>query len=500
MFNLARILNPFAIAADHLHCKGMTLDSRNVRAGDVFVAVAGSKTDGRKFIGKAIENGAIAVICETDDSLDHGRVENQIVPIIQFYELKQNLSSLASLAFDEPSQKMRVVGVTGTNGKTSVTQIIASLLAELGQVCGVIGTTGQGLWPNLSETINTTPDAIGIQHELAVQHRSNAEWCAMEVSSHGLTQQRVSGIHFDVGVFTNLSRDHLDYHGTMENYADAKFCLFKQPDLKTAVINMDDEIGREFRRRLMDKNIEVIGFSTADSFHADGKYIVAKNLQSTPLGFTFSVDSSWGETSINLNLLGEFNVANVLASLAALLSQGFTLSDLKNAVEKLQPVIGRMETFGGNGKVTAVVDYAHTPDALAHAITALRPHCEGLLYSIFGCGGDRDKGKRPMMGEIAERLADRVIVTNDNPRSEDPNQIADDILAGCANPRQIKVILDRRTAISKTLQQADHNDVVLIAGKGHENYQIIKNKAEAYDERQFVAETLNNIVIGGFES
>jgi UDP-N-acetylmuramoyl-L-alanyl-D-glutamate--2,6-diaminopimelate ligase len=493
MFNLSRILHPFSIAADHLHCQGLTLDSREVVNGDVFVAVSGYETDGRKYIGKAIEKGAIAVICETDDALDHGRVEDQIVPIIQFYQLKQNLSALAALAFDEPAQQLKVVGITGTNGKTSVSQIIASLLTQLGHKCGVIGTTGQGVWPALTETKNTTPDAIGIQQELATELAAKAQYCAMEVSSHGLDQKRVDGVNFEVAVFTNLTRDHLDYHQTMTAYAEAKFRLFTQPGLQTAVINIDDDTGREFRQRLLDKGLRVISYSSAQGVLDAGEYINAHDLQLTARGLSFAIDSSWGSADVAIDLLGEFNVANVLAAFASLLAMDFSLEDIVDAAKTLQPVSGRMEMFGGHNEVTAVVDYAHTPDALAHALSSLRQHCRGELYSIFGCGGDRDKGKRPMMGEIAERLSDKVVVTNDNPRSEDPQQIADDILAGCKQPQQIKVILDRRSAIEKTLRNANRDDIVLIAGKGHENYQIIKNKTQAYDERQFVAETLERM-------
>jgi UDP-N-acetylmuramoyl-L-alanyl-D-glutamate--2,6-diaminopimelate ligase len=398
-------------------------------------------------------------------------------------DLSKLVGNIAGRFYDSPSSEMRIVGITGTNGKTSVSQFIAKALNEE-RPCGVIGTLGNGIYGQMVAATHTTPDPISLQclfDEIRAQGATNT---VMEVSSHGLDQDRVSGVDINVAVFTNLSRDHLDYHGDMAAYADAKRQLFYMPSVKQAVINADDEFGRELIEGL-EKKIQVISYGFSNIQAYGGLYVKATHLHQDQRGSRFMIESPWGYATVTTPLIGRFNVSNLLATFATLMAMEKSFDFAIRHLEELQTISGRMERVTEQeNQPMVVVDYAHTPDALEKTLVALREHMpsekpesektpEAQLWCVFGCGGDRDKGKRPIMGELAERLADKVIVTNDNPRSESPQAIADQIIAGMNRPLRASVMLDREIAIRKALTEANDNDIILIAGKGHELYQFV---------------------------
>src|SRR5258708_5363035 len=370
-----------------------------------------------------------------------------------------------------------MAGVTGTNGKTSVSQWIGAALDALGRRWAVIGTLGNGLVGERAEAKNTTPDPIVLQRLLADYRRRGARAVAMEVSSHGLDQARVAGIKYDVAVFTNLTRDHLDYHGTMEAYAEAKFRLFSARGLTHSVVNIDDDWGARFVARLAG---DVITFGTRE-----GARLRASRIGLSEAGVRFHVDSQWGSGEVSAAVLGAFNVSNLLAVLGALIAADVPFEQAVGAVGRLQPVPGRLERVGGGAAPLVVVDYAHTPDALEKALEALRPTVAAghRLVCVFGCGGDRDAGKRPLMAQAAVRLADSVIVTSDNPRSEDPMAIIEQVLAGIS-PGAAEAIEDRQVAIFSAVHQASPGDIVLLAGKGHETYQEIAGVRHPFSDRE----------------
>ncbi len=447
---------------------GLTLDSRKVKAGDLFLAYPGAESDGRKFIQSAIDNGAVAVLAE---KIGFESKQNYSVPVIVVTDLQKQVGHIAAEFYDHPSRKMRIIGITGTNGKTSCSHFIANAL-QLNQIpCGIIGTLGTGMPEKLDYGTHTTPDAITLQQMLFELYKQGAKAVAMEVSSHGLEQERVTGIEFNTAVFTNLSRDHLDYHGDMANYSAAKKRLFFMPKLKYAVINVDDEFGK----KLLDdipKQVNTIGYSIADTV-AKVPCVRASNIQATEKGFTAEILTPWGDGILHGNLLGQFNVSNLLAVLTVLGSMKIPLAQILQSLEQLKTVPGRMQAFGGGKKPVVVVDFAHTPDALEKALLGLRVHCRGNLWCVFGCGGDRDRGKRPLMGQIAEQYSDHIIITNDNPRTEDPQNIIDDIVEGLLCPWAAEIERNRGSAIAHAIDCAKQNDIILIAGKGHEPHQII---------------------------
>jgi UDP-N-acetylmuramyl-tripeptide synthetase len=440
----------------------LTADSRAVKMGSIFVAYPGTARDGRAFIAEAIARSAAAVIWERTGFTWNDRWD---VPNLGVEGLRGKISEIAGHVFGNPSESLWMAGVTGTNGKTSVSQWIAAALDRLGRRSAVIGTLGNGLVGERVEAKNTTPDAIVLQRLLAEYLRRGARNVAMEVSSHGLDQGRVAGIKYDAAVFTNLTRDHLDYHGTMEAYAEAKFALFKARGLSHRVVNVDDDWGASLAGRLEG---DVITYGTRE-----GARLHASHIGLSEAGVRFHVDSEWGDGEVNARVLGAFNVSNLLAVLGALLAAGVTFDAALAAVGALDPVPGRLERVGGGAAPLVVIDYAHTPDALEKALEALRPTVAAghRLVCVFGCGGDRDAGKRPLMGHAAARLADHVIVTSDNPRGETPGAIIDQILAGISGDAES--IEDRQVAIFSAVHQARPGDVVLLAGKGHETYQEI---------------------------
>ncbi|HEX7816239.1 UDP-N-acetylmuramoyl-L-alanyl-D-glutamate--2,6-diaminopimelate ligase [Dyella sp.] len=451
-------------SAGDIVVSGLSLDSRQVRPGHAFFALRGTREHGIHFAAGAVERGAQVVLAE-GPQVDAAPLR---VPVLWIDNLHGRVGDIAARFFGEPSQSLAVVGVTGTNGKTSTVQLLAQSLEQLGHRAATIGTLGAGLHGQLTEGERTTPDAIHVQGLLAQFRADGATHVAMEVSSHALEQGRVGAVHFAVAAFTNLTRDHLDYHGSMQAYGAAKAKLFAWPGLHTAVINIDDAFGRELVDTLA-PDVQILRVSAAGDSHAD---IVATSVVTSSEGLAFVLRTPWGERPLHSHLLGCFNVANLLTVVGCLGALGAPFEGIVAAVEAMQPVNGRMNRLGGfAGEPLVVVDYAHTPDALEQALTALRAHCAGRLICVFGCGGDRDGGKRPVMGAIAERLADSIVVTDDNPRSESGDAIVAQIVAGLTHPEQARIERDREAAIGWAVAQARSGDVVLVAGKGHETYQ-----------------------------
>lgn len=446
---------------------GLQLDSRKVVAGDLFMACDGSLRDGREFIEQAVAQGASAVLAERGGKWQ-GNNLFQGVPVIVVENLPYCLSEIAGRFYGHPSRQLTLTGVTGTNGKTSCTHLFMQLLNRLRQSCAVIGTLGVGIDGEFSAGVNTTPDAIAIQKDLFDWWQTGIKRVAMEVSSHGLEQGRVAALSFDQAVFTNLTRDHLDYHGSMEAYAEAKARLFHMPGLQTAIVNGDDAFAGELLAQLP---ATVTAYSYSTRRQANTVNVWVENIQYHDNGVSTQLHSPWGSHTLHSPLLGEFNLSNVLAVIIAAVNTGLPIEDVLQAVTTLKTVSGRMERLPSNTGVTAVVDYAHTPDALEQALRAMRQHTSGKLWCVFGCGGDRDQGKRPQMGEVAQRYADHVVVTSDNPRNEVPAEIINEVLSGIDRPTLVEE--DRATAIGFAIAEAAVGDSVLVAGKGHEDYQQI---------------------------
>lgn len=454
----------------------LVTDSRLVRAGDTFVAYPGGQVDGRQFIAQAIAQGANAVIWEAQNYRWNSAWQ---LPNLAVSELRRQAGEIAAQIYGNPSGKLWMVGITGTNGKTSCSHWVAQSFNALRRKTALIGTLGNGFPPALQPTLNTTPDAISVHGLLAEYVQQGAQAVAMEVSSHALEQGRVNAVQYDVALLTNLSRDHLDYHGDMSSYAAAKRRLFDWKQLKYAVLNLDDAFGGELAAQLQDAEVEVIGYGLSDEALQQAgqlgiRMVFGGNLQLDAQGCRVQVHSSWGAATLNSALLGRFNAENLLGTLAVLLVSDVPLADALDELAKLRSVPGRMQTLGGMGLPAVVVDYAHTPDALEKVLKALREvtaHGGGKLICVFGCGGDRDRGKRPMMGIVAAKMADVSIVTSDNPRSENPQDIIAAIVTAMGGRYQI--IEDRAQAIAQAIRSAQPVDTVLIAGKGHEDYQEI---------------------------
>lgn len=459
----------------------LELDSRKVTQGDTFVAVKGHVVDGRNYIDAAISAGANAVIAEACELQPHGHItELHGTPVIYIQELNTLLSTLAAKRY--PLISNQLIGVTGTNGKTTITQLIAQWLELLHRRAAVMGTTGNGFLNELKPAANTTGNAVEVMHTLHELEKQGAQYTALEVSSHGLVQGRVKAVPFKVGVFTNLSRDHLDYHGTMEDYADAKFLLFSEHHCQHAVINIDDSIGASWAEKL--PNVTAVSLTPKETG------IWATQVHYSDAGIDLCFDGLCGQGQMQVPLIGEFNACNVLLAFATLLQLGFSKQALTESAPYLKPVLGRMELFQAKEKAKVVVDYAHTPDALEKALMALRVHCQGKLWTIFGCGGDRDTGKRPMMAEIAERLGDEVILTDDNPRSESPQAIIQDMLSGLREPERATVEHGRYDALRFALAHASAEDIILLAGKGHEDYQVMAHETIHYSDRESAQQLL----------
>ncbi|WP_457675713.1 UDP-N-acetylmuramoyl-L-alanyl-D-glutamate--2,6-diaminopimelate ligase [Thiolapillus sp.] len=457
----------------HIPLSDLTLDSRQVRPGSLFLALKGSSGHGLGHLSQALEQGAALVLAEVSDewSAENIRSLEAPVPVLPVEGLRERASDIAARFFGDPAARMRMIGVTGTNGKTSVSLFLAQALPDKWH-CAVTGTTGNGFPGALRPATHTTPDAVEAQRILARLREQGAGAVAMEVSSHALDQHRLAAVPFHTAVFTNLSRDHLDYHGSMRAYAAAKGRLFDIPGLELAVINTDDETGVELLERLKGRVRTVACHRGGRTLGAD-EFIRLENLEQRPRGLALQLSSSWGQAEIESRLVGDFNAANLMLVLAVLLSWGVPMEEAVSRLEALETVPGRMQAFGGEDRPLVVVDYAHTPDALGKALSSLRAHCRGRLFCVFGCGGDRDRGKRPQMGALAEAMADRVVVTDDNPRHEASPAIIADILEGMEQPGEVLVQPDRARAIARAIAEAAPGDIVLVAGKGHETWQQV---------------------------
>ncbi len=457
-----------------LKIAGLSLDSRQVVPGDAFLALQGLHEHGITHAAGAVEAGAKVVLAESPAPAGSFEVA---VPVLWIRDLRSSVGTLAARWFGQPSRDLRIIGVTGTNGKTSVVQLLAQSLQWLGHRSASIGTLGAGRVGDLQAAERTTPDALAVQALLAGFCEQGVSDVAMEVSSHGLEQGRVNAVDFAMAVLTNLSRDHLDYHSSMESYGAAKMRLFQWPGLGTAVLNLDDPFGVRLQSELA-AEVRCLGYSLQRNDVA----VYASDIGTDSTGVHFRLHTPWGEQDIHSVLLGRFNVANLLAVVACLGALNHGIDEIARLLPLLQPVRGRMNRLGGGAQPLVVIDYAHTPDALQQALLALRPHCAGKLYCLFGCGGERDVGKRPQMGAIAARLADQVLLTDDNPRGEDGAAILAQIRAGMPAGLDVPIVRARERAISQAVSQARSGDVVLIAGKGHESYQEMNGQQRPFDD------------------
>ena len=492
-YNLGRLLQGLegvSVSRD-VAVSGLALDSRKVQAGDLFLAVAGTQTHGLQHARQAIALGAVAVAWEPVSG-NAGLAEMAAllpVPVVAVPDLGCAVGVIADRFYGHPSRGLFMIGVTGTDGKTSCSHFIAQALNSEDRRCGVIGTLGYGLFDELSAATHTTPDALTVQQSLSSMQQKGARCVVAEVSSHAMDQGRVHGVNFDLAVLTNLTRDHLDYHGNVEAYAEAKRKLFHTEGLRYAVINADDRFGSALLDAIPPGVAPIAYRLENEPFRTrfPAQWVIGRNLQFDVSGLRMDVITPWGSGSLLCGLLGRFNASNLLATLASLCVSGLPFAEAMRRLAATRTVPGRMERFDmGAGHPLVVVDYAHTAGALEAALRSLRAHCNGKLWCVFGAGGDRDHGKRSLMGAVAERFADRVVLTDDNPRSEDAHNIVADICAGLKQPGAVDIEHDRGRAIALALQHAGADDIVLVAGKGHETVQLVGNKALPFSDRERV--------------
>lgn len=451
---------------------GIQMDSRLLKKGDLFLACFGRNHDARDFIDEAIQLGVVAVLAESGGEWQGTRIIGDVA-VIAIDNLVAKLSEIAARFYSHPSRKLSVIGITGTNGKTSCSQFIAQVLTATGYSCGTIGTLGYGIYGELKETELTTPDPVFTQMTLAEMVQQGIDPVVLEVSSVGLHQKRVQAVKFDTAIFTNLTRDHLDYHESMEAYGDSKKKLFTTAGLNNAIVNLDDPYALSIINAIA-PGVEISTFSIKNS----AATVYAEQLSLSRQGFEARIVTPLGVGNIKGKLIGYFNISNLLAVITALISymprrKKIELDQLCELISGLNPVNGRMEIIGDHEQITVVVDYAHTPDGLRSALQGLRDHFSENIWCVFGCGGNRDKGKRPIMGEIAENFADKLIIADDNPRNEKGDEIVQHILSGMSRPDLVTVQRDRAKAISYAIGNAEPGDVVLVAGKGHEIYQDV---------------------------
>lgn len=463
------------VARQDFTIQRLMLDSRHVSPGDLFIAIPGNTVDGRNYIDEAIARGATAVVWQSEVGSEpipinwRTSASGEPLPVIAISNLIHKVGVLADRFYAAPSKSLYTIGITGTNGKTSTSQFIAQALSDIKR-CGVMGTMGWGYLHQLQASTHTTPDAITCHQQLSVLRDSGARAVAMEVSSHALDQGRVAGVHFDCAVFTNLTHDHLDYHGDMQAYADAKVRLFHWSDIKCHVINQDDAFGRTL---IEQHSSEIKLFRYGLNKFQGMPDLYADAIRYHNSGMSMQLHTPFGSDELNVGLFGEFNIYNLLATTGVLLDAGLSLEQILDRLQRVQPIDGRMQVIHAEGMPVAIIDYAHTPDALQQILISTRQHCLGELWLVFGCGGDRDRAKRPVMGAIAESFSDHVILTNDNPRHEEPQKIIDDIRAGLRQASDAVIEMDRTHAIRHALAYATEKDVVVIAGKGHETYQQV---------------------------
>ncbi len=486
--------------------RDLTLQSQAVTPGAAFVALQGTRTHGLAFAAEALDRGAVAVLWDEGD-----RAPQPDPRILHVPGLRRRLPELARTLFGIWPADRPLVAITGTDGKTSVSHQISAALTHLGRRCAVIGTLGVGAPGQLTPTAHTTPDVLALHRHLAALAAAGYQAVALEASSHALAQGRLEGIHPQVAVLTHLGRDHLDYHGSLAAYAEAKAALFRQPGLAAWVLNRDDAFGRQLLAEWARGEPDAMGSGGTDSAaaprrsrcwtysmqepeageHGDAQiqtgHIQAQQVRASVHGVDFEVRIGTQTGRVQVPLIGVFQVSNLLATLATLLALGTPVAAGIAALGKVRGVPGRMERFARSGGPVLVVDYAHTPRALESALQALRPHAEGRVAVVFGCGGNRDAGKRALMGQVASRLADRVFVTDDNPRDEAPDTIRRAILAGCDGPARVREVGDRAEAIAQAVREARAGDVVLIAGKGHETTQLIRGVEHPFSDREHAA-------------
>jgi UDP-N-acetylmuramoyl-L-alanyl-D-glutamate--2,6-diaminopimelate ligase len=490
---LAGLLQDFCgpVVRRDIRVTGLALDSRKVQSGDLFLALAGSQTHGLQHARQAIALGAVAVAWEPVEG-NAGLAEMAALlpaPVVAVPQLGQVVGLIADRFYGHPSRGLFMIGVTGTDGKTSCGHFIAQALDSTDRRCGLIGTLGYGLYGELAMAAHTTPDALTMQELIHTMQLRGARCVVSEVSSHAMDQGRVRGVSFDLAVLTNLSRDHLDYHGDVEAYAEAKRKLFHADGLRYAVINADDGFGSALLDAIPPGVAPVAYRLENEPFRTrfPAQWVIGHNLQTDMRGMQLDVVTPWGSGSLRCNLLGRFNASNLLAALASLCVSGLPFEEALRRLARTRTVPGRMEPFAtGSGHPLVVVDYAHTPAALRAVLQSLRAHCSGELWCVFGAGGDRDRGKRPEMGAVAERNAGHLVLTDDNPRNEDPGQIISDICAGIKQPRRVHIEHDRARAIGWAMRAAGPDDIVLIAGKGHETVQQVGRRALPFSDRERV--------------
>ncbi len=484
--------------------KRLVVDSRMIKQGDTFMAYAGEHHDAREYIPQAIAAGANAVLWDSRNFLWDPSWQ---LPALPIENLREKSGLIASHVYGHPSKKMQMIGITGTNGKTSCSHWYLQAMRFLGKKTAIIGTIGNGFEDVLEPTVNTTPDAVKIQQLLASYVHEGSENVVMEVSSHGIQQGRVAGVDFSVAVLTNLSRDHLDYHKDMDSYAATKAQLFLQPGLKYAVLNLDDALGVSLSRQLASESVQVIGYGFKKQhkfLSAQCKTLIGSNLKVGIAGLEFDIEYEGDKEKLKTGLIGRFNAANLLAVIATLLASGVNFLDAVRSLQHVRPIPGRMEIFGGINQPLVIVDYAHTPDALKEVLVTLReilgetgPSSDtekrkARLFCVVGCGGERDKGKRPLIGEIATHYADEVIFTSDNPRNESPAEIIKDMIAGAAE-KNYQIQENRALAIYQTIYGARQGSVVLLAGKGHECYQEIDGEKIPFSDAETVRHVLHEL-------
>ncbi len=473
--NLRVLLNDTSVP--DVEISQLVLDSREITPGDAFIAVPGTLQDGRQFISAAFSKGAVAVLCEAGDGSMPTNSRTIMLPA-----LRSRLGELANRFYESPSRSLTVIAATGTNGKTSVIDLTAQLLRQTRGAAGSIGTLGARLNQQRQPAKNTTPDCLALHRQLDQWRAAGVSYVALEASSHALDQGRLDGLSIDVGVFTNLSRDHLDYHGSMQDYCDAKLRLFRDFSPATRIYNADDQVITAHPDIWCEGGLGISSYPCAAE-------VAFEVLHTAPL--TLKISTPWGNGEIQTALAGRFNAFNIVAAILVALSVGVSMEEALTAAAAALPVEGRLQAVGDGSDVAVVIDYAHTPDALERALAALvESKQDGAVWVVFGCGGDRDKGKRPEMGRIASRLADRVVITSDNPRFEAPQYIVDEILDGCEDGSPL-VEIDRAAAIALAIAEAKHGDTILIAGKGHEGYQEIEGARLPFSDLAHATENLS---------
>lgn len=482
---LPELVAGFATGAADVAVTDLALDSRQVRAGSLFLACRGTRQHGLDFLPQALANGAAALLWEPAPGVTPPAVG---IPSVPVEGLSRRVGEIAARFFGHPSRSLHAVGITGTDGKTSTAWLVAQALDALGEPCLYVGTLGSGRVGALAPGDHTTPDPVYLQRRLQQARADGLRAVAMEVSSHALDQARVAGVEFHTAVLTNVGRDHLDYHGTLENYAAAKKKLFAGYGAQGLVLNRDDAAGAAWSRELAGTSSRLTVYGL-DGDAPTARHVIGRSLQLRASGIAFEATTHAGTARLDSRLLGRFNAYNLLAALAALLDRGVSLAQAAGALSAAPTVPGRIEAFRGpQAAPLVVVDYAHTPQALAQVLHAVRAHCRATMWCVFGCGGDRDRGKRPLMAAAAAQHADRVIVTDDNPRSEDPAAIVREIQAGFPKGFSAPVVHDRAQAIESAVRQAGVNDVVVVAGKGHEDYQLYGSERRSFSDRAFVAQ------------